>query len=209
MSAYTNYYTTSDVSVFIEDSGSGNAVSLNPQVMLDTALSIAWTEQLDSSVIYGIGEQRYGFINSGNVLVSGLIELSFTHDEYLKTVLDSVVSEAKSLTQEQILNRFLKASVSEVANGKLDVDIENFNNFNSINQHNTSRTTGIQNFPQGWNIRVIFNNGNFNHQDENKQFLIKGCKIIGSSLEASTAQAGHISQVYRFLAREIRSGTVG
>ena len=63
--------------------------------------------------------------------------------------------------------------------------------------------SGIQTFPEGWSLRVVFNNGNLYHDDIDKSFLIKGCKIVSSQMHVSTSKPGQVSQLYSFLAREV------
>jgi len=190
MSAYTNYYTASDTSVFIEHPNSPNVV------MIDTLAGVGWVEALTSSPINGLGEQRYGFINSGNVLVNGAIHLNFTHQHYMQCILEEVslsIIEQGLTTEEIFSNMSLEGLDQEVRKRKL----------REAKQIASESKKGIQSFPEDFNIRVVFNNGNIYHDDSNKTFLIKGCKIVSSGMSPSIADDGQLIQEYKFIGREV------
>lgn len=209
MSNYTQFYTSADVSVFMEDSAGTGSQQDEPQVMIDTALSVGWSETLSSFGVYGIGEQRFGFLSKGNLMVQGALEISFTHDEYIKTIIDSVKSGpmADLASEEDLVNLLEDSSFADMQTGQYRLKKRLFDKLNT-SLSATAPGTGIQDLQSGWDLRVVFNNSNHHHLDENKQFLIKDCTIVGSTIQVATGSSGQISQIYSFVAREVKSGSV-
>jgi len=176
MSAYTNYYTSADTSVFIENGQTGSSV------MIDTLAGIGWMEGLTSGPVSGLGESRFGFINSGNVLTNGMIQLNFTHQNYLQCILEYVmISQIEpGLSVEEAFNSL-----------SLEYLQEDIRNRKALAIAKESKQ-GIQSFPQGFNIRVVFNNGNLYHDDINRTFLLKQCKIVASGMSPTVADDGQL-----------------
>jgi hypothetical protein len=188
MSNYTEFYTSSDVSVFLENPHGGSPVQL------DTLMTVGWQERLSSGAIFGLGEQRFGFVNAGNVHINGVLELNFTHHNYLKHVLKSLFDgTAKSV--EQMLADFTAADLSTASNAAMELS--------RLGDSAPSKGSGIQALPEGFDIRVVFNNGSLYHMDNDKQFLIKGCKIDSAQVNVSTSISGHVSHSYTFIGREV------
>ena len=199
MSSYSKFYTSSDVTVFIEQTENGGSI---PQLHLDTTMTVGWQENLDSSQVYGIGDQFYGFISAGNLFVGGMIEINFTHENYMKYSIDAVMTDSvPDKTDEQMTKSFFSVPIDLIEEARAE-------NNALIKKRRTAnlKSGGIQSYKQGWDLRIMMNNGNFTHNDAPKQFLLKGCKIVSSSLNTSTSSEGQISQVFQFIAREVTTG---
>lgn len=194
MSNYTKYYTSSNVAVYLESPAAAIS-SKYPSVLLDTLNSIGWNESLTSAPTYQIGNQLFAFTNEGNVLVTGILELNFTHDDYLRHVI-STVFDISVPTQEELINKFLFGTPSEAAGAA---------NVNLSEASTQTLLSGIQSYSEGFNIRVVFNNGSHYHSDEDKSFLIENVKIISASMNPSVSNSGQIIHAFQFIAQQVRS----
>ena len=56
---------------------------------------------------------------------------------------------------------------------------------------------------RGFDIMVVFNNGNNIHQDKNKIIFLRECEIDGESLQAAQSEATQINRVYNFTAKRV------
>lgn len=187
MSAYTNYYTSSDVSVFIENGVSGQSVNI------DTVAGIGWMEGLNTGPVSGLGEERFGFLNSGNVILNGALQINLTHHNYLKCVLETVMTESipSALSVGEAFNMLSLDQLQEDVKKRRAQALV------------TGSKAGIQHYPQGFNVRVVFNNGNIYHDDNNKTFLLKKCKIVSSSVMTSVTDDSQVVHEYKFIGREV------
>lgn len=190
MSAYTQYYTSSDVNLLLEVPSSPNPI------LLDKLRTIAFNESLSVAPIYGVNKNRFGMLSSGNLLVNGYFELNFIHPLYLKTALTELARGANPLAsrppREIIFNDDVSTVSKNVADKKL-ADIAELQ----------ANATGIDTFPEGFNLRIVFNNGNMIYQDASKSILIEYVKITGSQMTSSVSMDGNVSIAYQFLARQI------
>lgn len=188
MSKYTTYYTSADTNVFVE-APLGNV----EPIMIDTLSSVAWNESMTSGQVYGLGEQRHGFVNSGNVMINGIIELNFTDELYMKCLLNEVVGDSY---------KFQNMSASQAFTSN---DSRLINSFVREKKkiRSTPLSSGIQTYPSGFNINVVFNNGNHYHRDVDKKILLSECKIVGTQMTSSVQVPGQLIQQFKFISREV------
>lgn len=186
MSEYSRYYTSSDVTVYIE--GPRNIV------MLDTLHTVGWKDNTTAGPIYGVGNSYFGFSNVGNVLVNGVLEINFTHDEYLKTILDYVNGNNPKYGNVDLRKDFNNMSTQQLLEYKAEKLRENKSN---------NVSTGILTYPQ-FNIRVVFNNGSLYHGDQNKEFYIRGCKIVSSTMHTGASSPGQVVQTFSFISNHTK-----
>ena len=188
MSDYTQYYTAADVYVIIE-----HPQGITEPVLIDTLSSFVYAEKLTSAQVFGLNNPLYGFINSGNVIVNGVLELNFTDELYLKCALEDVMiqsSQFEGITTEDVFSSKNTDMVSQYA---LSVKKE----------RKFSDAAGILSYPQNFNLRVVFNNGNIYHGDINKDIVLTGCKIVGTQQVAATSSPGQVAQQFNFIASEV------
>lgn len=190
---YVNYYTSADVSVFIENPSSDAGDS----ILIDRLRTVAFTESLSSQAIYGVGNSRFGSLSRGNLYVSGYIELNFTHHLYLKNALTAISTKVNPLTSQSVREIVFNSSIADVNSNVTEKKVLNAEQPRNLN------ASGIDTFPEGFNFRIVFNNTNFNNTDNAKYFLIEYVKIIGSQLTASVSMDGSVGIVYQFIARQI------
>lgn len=187
--SYQQYYTSSDVFVFLINPTS------NKVIQLDQLSGIGWSEGLTSSPFYGLGQQVCGFINEGNLEVFGSLELNFTHDDYLRTALNYIMPNAPSTYKEDSdIQNSLNMSMQETQAV-----------FNDVKRARAAKlkVSGILNLPEGFKIQVVFNNSNLYSNDTNKVFTIHGSKIVGQQMMVSTTTDGQIIHSFKFLAKEV------
>lgn len=189
MSKYTHFYSSSDVSIFLESSIPSKVNY--PIIQLDKASSIGWSERIITNRFYGIGNPEMGFSNSGNLAVDGFLEINFTHEEYLLKSLRAVQGEeAEEVSDED----FFALSPEQVSEGLAK--------FSRINEKNSS--SGILSFPSRWNLRIVFNNGNLYHDDKSKVIILEDCRIIERTNNSSSSHDGSIKEGYKLLAKRVR-----
>lgn len=83
---YQHYYTSADVTVDLY------CPSTSKRVNLDTAIGIAYNENVSSVPVYTLGNSIPAFYSKGNSLVQGQIDLVFTGTDYLVTVLEELLN---------------------------------------------------------------------------------------------------------------------
>ena len=193
---YVQYYSSADVSVFLE--GSNPSDSGGGIIKLDTLRTVTFKEQYTSAPIFGLAKDLHGFINRGNLVVSGLIELNFTDHSYMKDAIDYVKGRGTRYSTETIkklMNNHLEPMgnilAAKSAMGRQQAET-------------ASGQVGIDSFQRGFNIRVVFNNSNAIYGDISKEFLISEATVVGSDLVTSSAQSGPVSVTYQFLAKQIQ-----
>ena len=184
MSEYSKYYSSADVTAYIQNPVTGI------YVMVDTLSSIGWNDRIDSGPIYGIGNSISGFFNVGNVLVNGVLELNFTHPEYMFTMLDYISGSSEQFPEVNVDN-FSNMTTEELYESKR----------NRTRQEIKRSKVGVQVYPEGWDIKVVYNNGNLYHGDQNKEQLIRGCKIVNIQQGVSASQPGQVTQQFIFISR--------
>lgn len=201
-SAYTyqQYYTSSDCSVFIE-----HAQGLCQPIILDKLNGIGFSEILDSQPIYGIGNQKFGFLTEGNLLVRGSIVMNFTHPNYLYTTLLYIANGG--ITPPTVIANPLDlnsvSNLTDSAFAQLATSTKNAN----INRGDYA--TSIKDYPKDFNFRVILNNGFLYKKDVSKIYVIKGVKITSQELVLSSESDAPIGISYQFQAREVSTATIG
>jgi hypothetical protein len=195
MSVYSNYYSAADVTAFIEGTSEGGIV------MLDKLKSVGFSESISSGPIYGVGNPKFGFVNTGNLFINGFLDFNFIHPNYLKNaILIAKPPHKLDLDNSNIKSKFTSASHTELNNA-----VNLIKNAQAAIANSPPSATGIDTFPENFNIRIVFNNGNLYYGDTPKTYIIRGVKIVGSQLSSSVTMDGAISILYKFLARDLVS----
>lgn len=205
MSAYTSYYAGQDVSVFVVASNKNLStgqdgkivVSGAPPVMLDKATFIGWQEmRIGSNPVFGIGDSKFRFKNRGNDIVSGQLSLNFTDERYLRVAITNALNPG---AQNQKTAASMQNSTASEFRKQRDVSRQ----YGSLFQ--TEKGNGLDCLMKlrGFDIMVVFNNGNNIHQDKNKIIFLRECEIDGESLQAAQSEATQINRVYNFTAKRV------
>lgn len=188
MSAYTQYYTASDCTVFLEHPSNGRVIQL------DKMSGIGFTESLSSTPYYGVGNSKFGFLSRGNLIVEGVLQLNFTNQRYLFNAIQYIFGSSSVEVNPDVMTSKSFAALSN----------DSIKSVKSKRLQETLASKGIHQYSSGFNVKIVFNNGFLYHTDQNKTIRIKGVKIVASDLMASTDNDdAQILKVYRFLAREI------
>lgn len=205
MSVYTSYYAGSDVSVFIVASDknlrSGEdgkiIMSGSPPIMLDKASYIAYQEsRVGQNPIFGIGNSNYMFKNRGNNYVSGNLGVNFTDERYLKVAITNALNpgysnmktakDAVGLSQDE----FRKHRDTSRRYGQL---------------FSSEKGNGIDGLMKlrGFDIMLVFNNGNNIHKDKNKIIFLRECEIDAESISVASSESSQLARVYQFTAKRV------
>lgn len=190
MSEYVQYYTSANAQVYFENA------STSSQIQIDTLSSIGWNEQMSSGPIYGLGNQTFSFINKGNTITSGVVEVAFTDEKYFHYIFDSLSGGVGNATKpDHDINTFQTGSKATAMHMSMQQK-----------KGRPKDVDGIHLFPEGFDIRVVLNNQNLFREDIDKTFLIKHCKIVSRQFGVSVSQGGApISMSLSFLAKTVQT----
>lgn len=190
MTEYTQYYTSADSKAYFENQ------STSSLIQIDTLSSIGWNEQMSSGPIYGLGNQTFSFINKGNTITSGVIEVAFTDEKYFHYVFESLAGGSGNATKPDI-NTFQNGSKSKAMAMSSQLKAQ---------KGRPKDIHGIHLFPAGFDIRVVLNNQNIFREDDDKTFLIKDCKIVSRQFGVSVSQGGApVSMSLSFIAKTVQT----
>jgi hypothetical protein len=198
--AFTQYYTSSDCSVFLEHPEGSCA-----PILLDRLTAIGYNTELSSEPIFGLNNSLYGFMSQGNLYVQGQLILNFVHPNYLSIVIDNALRDGKIPSKIKLpvdLTNFVDMSDTELKDAK---------EANKKARDQRQYSTSLHKYPQNFNLRIVLNNSFLYTQDQDKVFLIRGIKITGNSLTlSSTGQEGdnNILDIYTFKARVINTEAI-
>ena len=195
--AYTQFFTSADCTVFVE-----SATGSQQPVMLDTLASISFSEHLTSIPIFGISNPKFGFISSGNSICEGTIQINFLDPNYLYKALNYVVNgpDSTSTIDDSELENLVNATDEELENARAtlaDSDLEE--------QKKYARP--LTDYPSGFNIKIILNNGTIYDSTDDKTYLIRNVKIVYVDQGAASSDDSIAITTYRFIAREINKET--
>lgn len=205
MSVYTSYYAGSDVSVFViasnknltHDDAGKIIMSGNTPIMIDKAQFISYQAmRISQNPIYGIGRSEFMFKNRGNDIVQGNLGINFTDERYLKVAITNALNP-------------------NYKNAKNAADVLNMNTDDFRRQRDLSRRygqlfskekgNGIDSLMKlrGFDIMIVFNNGNNMHKDKNKIIFIRECEIDAESMQVAQGESTQVSRIYQFTAKRI------
>ena len=165
--------------------------------MLDKATFIGWQEmRIGSNPVFGIGDSKFRFKNRGNDIVSGQLSLNFTDERYLRVAITNALNPG---AQNQKTAASMQNSTASEFRKQRDVSRQ----YGSLFQ--TEKGNGLDGLMKlrGFDIMVVFNNGNNIHQDKNKIIFLRECEIDGESLQAAQSEATQINRVYNFTAKRV------
>lgn len=192
MSSYSNYYCSSDVSVFLS-----SPYGSSEDILLDKLASVGWQENIDSKMIHGLGDTRFKFLSKGNVRVNGVLEFNFIHERYLLSAIRELngVGRTSQDLEENLEISFSSISVEDIARKKKEIE-----------DAKNREKTGLADINTSFDIKIILNNGFLFQEDTNKQFIIKDVKIVSDTLQCGSFEQGSkpITLQYQFLAKEVK-----
>lgn len=195
MSLYSQYYTASDCLVFLESTNEGKTYM---PVLLDKVNDIGYNEMIVTRQIYGIGDPLFGFSPSGVVSVNGSFSIPLTTKDYLIKAIKTATGEQERREDLEPLTfkKFVLMTPEESAKLKAAKAKEA-----SEAIHASSITT----LPNKFNIRIVFNNSNPYHEDNEKpSVLLEKVRITSDTIQASTASPDAISNLYSFIAKRVK-----
>ncbi len=205
MQVYTSYYAGSDVQIFViasnknmtHDDAGKVIMSGNTPIMLDKASFISYQAmRINSNPVYGIGRSEFMFKNRGNDIIQGNIGINFTDERYLKVAITNALNP-----------NYKNAKSAEEA---MNLSTDDFRRQRDMSRRYGSlfskeKGNGIDSLMKlrGFDIMIVFNNGNNMHKDKNKILFIRECEIDAESLSAAQSESTQISRIYQFTAKRI------
>ena len=190
---YTHYYTSADAKVFI--SGSSNIVNI------DKIVGIGYDYSITSAPIYTLGLSEPAFYSRGNSLGQGMLLLPFVDNLYLKSMLQFAFGEAVPMDLQ-------KSTLSELEGGSVDwskASDSDFRTFatSAITNSVKERIVDIGTISSLFDIMIVLDNTNSYYLSEPKALVLKGCKLVGESMDLSSSQDGLVSTGYKFYFKKI------
>ena len=205
MQVYTSYYAGSDVQIFVvasdknltTDQAGHMVMSGNTPIMLDKASFISYQAmRINSNPVYGIGKAEYMFKNRGNDLVQGNFGINFTDERYIKVAITNALNP-----------NYKNAKQAQEA---MEMSTDDFRRQRDLSRRygqlfSKEKGNGIDSLMKlrGFDIMIVFNNGNNIHKDKNKILFLRECEIDAESLQAASGEATQISRIYQFTAKRI------
>lgn len=182
---YDYYFTATDVKVFLEDPLTGK------QVYLDLLNGVGYDYNLSSIPIYTVGSSLPTFFSKGNFLGQGMLVVPFKDEQYLKVMLQYIFEEASTVVAPR-----QSSSIKDMTD-------EQFRASRKTNGKNTD-VISIGSITKLFDIKIVLDNSNSFYDSSPKIVLLKGCKILGESLDVSSSQDKIIQQGYKFYFKEIK-----
>lgn len=181
--SYTQYYSSSDVFIYLLG---GDKI-----LHLDKANGIGVTESLDSFPTYGLGDSEFAFVNQGNVIVNGFIDVNLIHTDYLSKSVEYLFSDKKidNPAQRQLTLKQLRNMSAE--------ELEKF-----ALGTTTGNTRKLQNIKRGFTINVVFNNTTPLRPDISPSNIsLYQCVMLDNGIQVASENDGQIVNRYRFVAK--------
>lgn len=188
---YDNYYTGSDVNVYLY------YPLTDKRVHIDKAMGIGYNHSISTAPVYILGNGDPAFFTRGNSLVQGNLDLAHKSIKYLKTGISYLLSKA-DLNDEKadlyIKVRDNTASKEEVLRyGKLQ------------NELITDMTTiSISEIFHEFELIIEFNNTNSNKTGVTESVVLEGLKFNSSSTNVYSTEESVLVDRLTFMAKNLR-----
>lgn len=188
---YDNYYTGSDVNVYLY------YPLTDKRVHIDKAMGIGYNHSISTAPVYILGNGDPAFFTRGNSLVQGNLDLAHKSIKYLKTGISYLLSKA-DLNDEKadlyIKVRENSASKEEVLRyGKLQ------------NELITDMTTiSISEIFHEFELIIEFNNTNSNKTGVTESVVLEGLKFNSSSTNVYSTEESVLVDRLTFMAKNLR-----
>ena len=188
---YDNYYTGSDVNVYLY------YPLTDKRVHVDKAMGIGYNHSISTAPVYILGNGDPAFFTRGNSLVQGNLDLAHKSIKYLKTGISYLLSKA-DLNDEKadlyVKIRDNTASKEEVLRyGKLQ------------NELITDMTTiSISEIFHDFELIIEFNNTNSNKTGVTESVVLEGLKFNSSSTNIYSTEESVLVDRLTFMAKNLR-----
>lgn len=182
---YEYYFTGTDVKVFLSDTVTGKSV------YVDLLNGIGYDYNLSSIPVYTLGTGTPTFFSKGNSLGQGMMVVPFKDDQYLKAMLQYIFEEPYTIS-------FPKESASLKS-----LSDEEYRSLASKRSKNNRGIVSIGTISRLFDIKIVLDNSTPFYDASPKIIVLKGCKMVGESLDVSSSQDKIIQQAYKFYFKEI------
>ena len=188
---YDNYYTGSDVNVYLY------YPLTDKRVHIDKAMGIGYNHSISTAPVYILGNGDPAFFTRGNSLVQGNLDLAHKSIKYLKTGISYLLSKA-ALNDEKadlyIKVRDNSASKEEVLRycqlqNELITDMS---------------TISISEIFHEFELIIEFNNTNSNKTGVTESVVLEGLKFNSSSTNVYSTEESVLVDRLTFMAKNLR-----
>ncbi len=182
--SYTQYYSSSDVFIYLLGGGK--------TLHLDKANGIGFAESLDSFPTYGLGDSEFAFINQGNVIVNGYIDVNLIHTDYINKTIEYLFSDT---------NIDNKAARKLTLKDLRDMSVAELEAF-AMGGSSLGKSRKLQGIKRGFTINVIFNNTTPLRPDISPSSIVfYECVMLDNGIQVASENDGQIVNRYRFAAK--------
>lgn len=187
---YTKYYSGSDVMVYVRGP--------YDQILLDRCSGLGIQEVIATAPVYSLGNSEFEFSNTGNVLVSGSIELNYTDPGYLVSAIHKCFLENKP-EKDPYNHGYTVRDEVNTKNMKYKDIVDK-----KAKRSSAVLSTSLMSYPNNFGIVVVFNNSSITSSEPSKSVAIHGVRITNRSLSASTSDDGNVIERFGFIAKGMK-----
>lgn len=211
--SYDNYYTGSDVFLYIQSKESYE------QIYLDKLYGFSYQEMTTATPIYGLGDSEFGFISKGNTLMRFAIDVNMIHEKYMVQAINAATANKSGIPLARYTVRSnigaSKLIETEAISRRNKLDINAINKmsvaqlsaaYNSTSNNDAGMRSYLGNpisklheLPKNFSLKVIFNNSTPLEPDSRaSSFEIFDCVTTGRESESYIDKDGQLIQRYNF-----------
>lgn len=212
-SIYDHYYTSSDVTVDL------HCPATDKRINIDTAVAIAYTHNISTVPVYTLGNLEPYFFSKGNSLVQGQLDLAFKSTEYMRIVINELVSsttnlaivnngirvddKGKTTASASLINKRSNKVITEELNKLTTEELSNLENTMNVQGQSLSEKS-LVNVPFLLNIIITFNNSNSNMAGLQSSITLTGVKFSAQSIALSSNDDTALVERFGFMGRNIK-----
>lgn len=188
---YQNYYTSSDVHVYL------SSLDHTRIIKLDTTVGIGYSLSQSSIPIYSLGYRKPQFFSQGNTLGQGSLTIAFTDEEALKYAISYIT------TGEEEATAYFSKKLGKKTN---NVDFIAASNASAFNVTGDKKLISIGAIQPIFNIKLFINNETVVRGSDTKVISLTGVKIVNENLQVSSQQDSTLLLNYTFYFKDIERG---
>ena len=188
---YDNYYTGSDVNVYLY------YPLTDKRVHVDKAMGIGYNHSISTAPVYILGNGDPAFFTRGNSLVQGNLDLAHKSIKYLKTGISYLLSKA-DLNDEKV-DLYIKVRDNTASK-------EEVLRYGSLqNELITDMSTiSISEIFHEFELIIEFNNTNSNKTGVTESVVLEGLKFNSSSTNVYSTEESVLVDRLTFMAKNLR-----
>lgn len=191
MNIYQNYYTASDVQLYM------SSLDHTKVIKLDTAIGIGYSVDQSTKPVYTLGSRKPCFFSHGNTLGQGDLDLVFTDEEALKYAINYVTSTETNINykSQRIDKNINNQRFIELASAAYSVPAQE--------RHRLISIGAIQPLV---NIKLYLNNETLVNGSDSKVITLTSVKFNNEQFGVNTFKDGVATTRYSFLFKDVYRG---